>query len=165
MCMPGPLTGVRIIDLTRVLAGPWATQTLADLGAEVIKIERPGSGDDTRAAGPPFLKDKDGNDTPDSAYYLSANRGKKSVAIDIATAEGQEIVRKVAATADVFVENYLVGKLAEYGLDYESLREITPRLVYCSITGFGQTGQYRDRPGYDFIFQAMGGMMSITGEP
>jgi crotonobetainyl-CoA:carnitine CoA-transferase CaiB-like acyl-CoA transferase len=163
--MAGSLQGIRVLDLTRVLAGPWATQTMADLGAEVIKIERPGSGDDTRAAGPPFLKDRDGNDTPDSAYYLSANRGKKSVAIDIATAEGQEIVRKLAATADVFVENYLVGKLAEYGLDYESLREINPRLVYCSITGFGQTGQYRDRPGYDFIFQAMGGMMSITGEP
>ena len=117
--MAGSLQGIRVLDLTRVLAGPWATQTLADLGAEVIKIERPGSGDDTRAAGPPFLKDKNGNDTPDSAYYLSANRGKKSVAINIATAEGQEIVRKLAATADVFVENYLVGKLAEYGLDYE----------------------------------------------
>jgi crotonobetainyl-CoA:carnitine CoA-transferase CaiB-like acyl-CoA transferase len=163
--MAGSLQGIRVLDLTRVLAGPWATQTLADLGAEVIKIERPGSGDDTRAAGPPFLKDRDGNDTPDSAYYLSANRGKKSVAINIATAEGQEIVKKLAATSDVFVENYLVGKLAEYSLDYESLRAINPRLVYCSVTGFGQTGQYRDRPGYDFIFQAMGGMMSITGEP
>jgi crotonobetainyl-CoA:carnitine CoA-transferase CaiB-like acyl-CoA transferase len=163
--MAGSLQGIRVLDLTRVLAGPWATQTLADLGAEVIKIERPGSGDDTRAAGPPFLKDRDGNDTPDSAYYLSANRGKKSVAINIATAEGQEIVKKLAATSDVFVENYLVGKLAEYSLDYESLRAINPRLVYCSITGFGQTGQYRDRPGYDFIFQAMGGMMSITGKP
>jgi crotonobetainyl-CoA:carnitine CoA-transferase CaiB-like acyl-CoA transferase len=163
--MAGSLAGLRVLDLTRVLAGPWATQTLADLGAEVIKIERPGSGDDTRAAGPPFLKDRHGNDTTDSAYYLSANRGKQSVAINIATAEGQELVRKLATTADVFVENYLVGKLASYGLDYERLRAINPRLVYCSITGFGQTGRYRDRPGYDFIFQAMGGMMSITGEP
>ncbi|MCK9917353.1 CoA transferase [Microbacteriaceae bacterium K1510] len=163
--MAGSLAGIRVLDLTRVLAGPWATQTLADLGAEVIKVERPGSGDDTRAAGPPFLKDRDGNDTTDSAYYLSANRGKKSVAINIATADGQALVKKLAATADVFVENYLVGKLAEYGLDYESLRAINPRLVYCSITGFGQTGRYRNRPGYDFVFQAMGGMMSITGEP
>jgi crotonobetainyl-CoA:carnitine CoA-transferase CaiB-like acyl-CoA transferase len=163
--MSASLHGLRIIDLTRVLAGPWATQTLADLGAEVIKIERPDSGDDTRAAGPPFLKDRDGNDTADSAYFLSANRGKKSVAVNIATPAGQELVRKLAATADVFVENYLVGKLAAYDLDYETLRAINPRLVYCSITGFGQTGPYRDRPGYDFIFQAMGGMMSITGEP
>jgi crotonobetainyl-CoA:carnitine CoA-transferase CaiB-like acyl-CoA transferase len=163
--MSASLHGLRIIDLTRVLAGPWATQTLADLGAEVIKIERPDSGDDTRAAGPPFLKDRDGNDTADSAYFLSANRGKKSVAVNIATPAGQELVRKLAARADVFVENYLVGKLAAYDLDYETLRAINPRLVYCSITGFGQTGPYRDRPGYDFIFQAMGGMMSITGEP
>jgi crotonobetainyl-CoA:carnitine CoA-transferase CaiB-like acyl-CoA transferase len=163
--MAGSLEGLRVLDLTRVLAGPWATQTLADLGAEVIKIERPNSGDDTRAAGPPFLKDRHGNDTTDSAYYLSANRGKQSVAINIASAEGQELVRKLAASADVFIENYLVGKLASYGLDYERLRAINPRLVYCSITGFGQTGRYRDRPGYDFIFQAMGGMMSITGEP
>jgi len=163
--MAASLAGLRVLDLTRVLAGPWATQTLADLGAEVIKIERPGSGDDTRAAGPPFLKDRAGNDTSDSAYYLSANRGKKSVAINIATAEGQDLIRRLAATSDVLIENYLVGKLAEYGLDYESLRAVNPRLVYCSITGFGQTGQYRDRPGYDFIFQAMGGMMSITGEP
>jgi crotonobetainyl-CoA:carnitine CoA-transferase CaiB-like acyl-CoA transferase len=159
------LAGLRVLDLTRVLAGPWSTQLLADLGAEVIKIERPGSGDETRAAGPPFLKDKQGTETSDSAYYLSANRAKKSTAINIATKEGQELVRKLAAVSDVFIENYMFGKLAEYGLDYETLREINPRLVYCSITGFGQHGRYRERPGYDFIFQAMGGMMSITGEP
>jgi crotonobetainyl-CoA:carnitine CoA-transferase CaiB-like acyl-CoA transferase len=162
--MAGSLAGLRVLDLTRVLAGPWSTQILADLGAEVIKIERPGVGDETRAAGPPFLKDKDGNDTRDSAYYLSANRGKKSVAVNIATPEGQEIVRRLAATCDVLVENYMVGKLAQYGLDHAQLRSENPRLIYCSITGFGQTGRYRDRPGYDFIFQAMGGLMSITGE-
>lgn len=160
-----PLQGLRVLDLTRVLAGPWATQMLADLGAEVIKIERPGPGDETRAAGPPFLKDRDGRDTSDSAYFLSANRGKKSVAINIASAEGQELVRRLAAASDVLVENYMVGKLAEYALDFANLRAINPRLVYCSITGFGQSGPYRELPGYDFIFQAMGGMMSITGEP
>ncbi len=162
---PASLAGLRILDLTRVLAGPWSTQILADLGAEVIKIERPGVGDETRAAGPPFLKYKSGADSRDSAYYLSANRGKKSVAVNIATADGQKLIRDLAAASDVFIENYMVGKLAEYGLDYESLRAINPRLVYCSITGFGHTGRYSERPGYDFIFQAMGGMMSITGEP
>jgi crotonobetainyl-CoA:carnitine CoA-transferase CaiB-like acyl-CoA transferase len=162
--MTKSLAGLRVLDLTRVLAGPWATQLLGDLGAEVIKIERPGVGDETRAAGPPFLKDRNGADTRDSAYYLSANRGKKSVAVNIATPQGQELIRRLAATSDVLVENYMVGKLAEYGLDYESLKAVNPRLVYCSITGFGQTGPYRDFPGYDFVFQAMGGMMSITGE-
>jgi crotonobetainyl-CoA:carnitine CoA-transferase CaiB-like acyl-CoA transferase len=160
-----PLAGLRVLDLTRVLAGPWATQLLADLGAEVLKIERPGVGDETRAAGPPFLKDRTGADTSDSAYFLSANRGKKSVAINIAAPRGQGLIRQLAASCDVLVENYMVGKLAEYGLDYASLRSVNPRLVYCSITGFGQTGPYREMPGYDFVFQAMGGMMSITGEP
>lgn len=159
-----PLAGIRILDLTRVLAGPWATQLLADLGAEVIKIERPGAGDETRSAGPPFLKARDGSDTRDAAYYLSANRGKKSVAVDIASAPGQELIRQLAATCDIFIENFMVGKLAEYGLDYASLRSAKPDLIYCSITGFGQTGPYRSHPGYDFVFQAMGGMMSITGE-
>ncbi len=159
-----PLAGIRILDLTRVLAGPWATQLLADLGAEVIKIERPGAGDETRAAGPPFLKARDGSDTRDAAYYLSANRGKKSVAVDIASAPGQELIRQLAGTCDIFIENFMVGKLAEYGLDYASLRSSRPDLIYCSITGFGQTGPYRNHPGYDFVFQAMGGMMSITGE-
>jgi len=162
--MPASLSGIRVLDLTRVLAGPWSTQILADLGAEVIKIERPETGDETRAAGPPFLKDRDGNDTRDSAYYLSANRGKKSVAINIASKEGQGLIRRLAMASDVFIENYMVGKLAEYGLSYDDLKAVNPRLVYCSITGFGQTGPYRERPGYDFVFQAMGGMMSITGE-
>jgi crotonobetainyl-CoA:carnitine CoA-transferase CaiB-like acyl-CoA transferase len=162
--MAATLAGIRVLDLTRVLAGPWSTQILADLGAEVIKIERPGTGDETRVAGPPFLKDRDGNDTPDSAYYLSANRGKKSVTINIASPQGQELIRKLAAKCDVLIENYMFGKLAEYGLSYDDLRKVNPRLVYCSITGFGQTGPYRERPGYDFVFQAMGGMMSITGE-
>jgi crotonobetainyl-CoA:carnitine CoA-transferase CaiB-like acyl-CoA transferase len=162
--MPASLSGIRVLDLTRVLAGPWSTQILADLGAEVIKIERPETGDETRAAGPPFLKDRAGNDTRDSAYYLSANRGKKSVAINIASRQGQDLIRRLAMTSDVFIENYMVGKLAEYGLSYDDLKAVNPRLVYCSITGFGQTGPYRERPGYDFVFQAMGGMMSITGE-
>jgi crotonobetainyl-CoA:carnitine CoA-transferase CaiB-like acyl-CoA transferase len=162
--MPASLSGIRVLDLTRVLAGPWSTQILADLGAEVIKIERPETGDETRAAGPPFLKDRDGNDTRDSAYYLSANRGKKSVAINIASKQGQDLIRRLAMASDVFIENYMVGKLAEYGLSYDDLKKVNPRLVYCSITGFGQTGPYRERPGYDFVFQAMGGMMSITGE-
>jgi crotonobetainyl-CoA:carnitine CoA-transferase CaiB-like acyl-CoA transferase len=162
--MPASLSGIRVLDLTRVLAGPWSTQILADLGAEVIKIERPETGDETRAAGPPFLKDRDGNNTRDSAYYLSANRGKKSVAINIASKQGQDLIRRLAMASDVFIENYIVGKLAEYGLSYDDLKKVNPRLVYCSITGFGQTGPYRERPGYDFVFQAMGGMMSITGE-
>jgi formyl-CoA transferase len=155
---------LRVLDLTRVLAGPWCTQLLADLGADVIKIERPGSGDDTRAWGPPYVKDAQGRDTTEAAYYLAANRGKRSVTIDIASADGQRLLRRLAAGSDVVVENYKVGQLARYGLDYAALSALNPRLVYCSITGFGQDGPYRDRAGYDFIIQAMGGFMSITGE-
>jgi formyl-CoA transferase len=158
------LSNLRVLDLTRVLAGPWCTQNLADLGADVIKVERPGTGDDTRHWGPPFLKDRNGNETSDAAYYLAANRGKRSVTLDISSADGQAIVRKLAAVCDVVVENYKVGQLAKYGLDYESLAALNPRLIYCSITGFGQDGPYKDRAGYDFIIQGMGGFMSITGE-
>ena len=158
------LTGLRVLDLTRVLAGPWCTQNLADLGADVIKVERPGSGDDTRGWGPPFLRDSAGNETSDAAYYLAANRGKRSITLDIAAPEGQAIVRKLATVSDALVENYKVGQLAKYGLDYASLAALNPRLIYCSITGFGQTGPYKDRAGYDFIIQGMGGFMSITGE-
>ncbi|QVQ25084.1 CaiB/BaiF CoA transferase family protein [Achromobacter deleyi] len=161
---PAPLTGIRVLDLTRVLAGPWCTQNLADLGAEVIKIERPGSGDDTRAWGPPYLKDEAGHDTTEAAYYLSANRNKMSVALDIASPRGAELVRELALQSDILVENFKVGGLSKYGLDYDSLKEINPRLIYCSITGFGQTGPYASRPGYDFMIQGMGGLMSITGE-
>ena len=158
------LEGIRVLDLTRVLAGPWATQNLADLGAEVIKVERPGQGDDTRKWGPPFVRDREGRDTPDAAYFMAANRGKKSVTLDIAGAEGQEIARRLAAQSDVVVENFKVGDLARYGLDYARLRQGHEGLVYCSITGFGQDGPYRDRPGYDFIIQGLGGLMSVTGE-
>jgi formyl-CoA transferase len=147
-----------------VLAGPWCTQLLADLGAEVIKIERPSSGDDTRAWGPPYLKDAAGRDSGEAAYYLAANRGKKSVTLDLASADGQRIARDLAARSDVLVENYKVGQLQKYGLDYATLSALNPRLIYCSITGFGQTGPYKDRAGYDFIIQGMGGFMSITGE-
>ena len=162
--MPRPLSHIRVLDLSRVLAGPWASQNLADLGAEVLKIERPGSGDDTRSWGPPFLRDKDGGETRESAYFLSVNRGKKSVTLDIAKPEGQRIARALAAKCDVLLENYKVGGLAKYGLAYEDLRKINPRIVYCSITGFGQSGPSAHRPGYDFIFQGLGGLMSITGE-
>ena len=162
--MPRPLSHIRVLDLSRVLAGPWASQNLADLGAEVIKVERPGTGDDTRGWGPPWLKDRDGKDTRDSSYYLSCNRGKKSMTLDISKPEGQQIVRALAAKCDVLIENYKVGTLARYGLSYEQLREENPRLIYCSITGFGQSGPYAPRPGYDFVFQGMGGLMSITGE-
>ena len=155
---------LRVLDLTRVLAGPWCTQLLADLGADVIKVERPGSGDDTRAWGPPFLKDAQGRDTTEAAYYLSANRGKRSVTVDIGKPQGQQLVRRLAAASDVVIENYKVGQLAKYGLDYARLAADNPRLIYCSITGFGQDGPYKDRAGYDFIIQAMGGFMSITGE-
>src|SRR5207237_1721658 len=158
------LTGIRVLDLTRVLAGPWATQNLADLGAEVIKIERPGSGDDTRRWGPPFLKDREGRDTADAAYFLACNRGKKSMTLDIASAEGRAIARALAAKSDVLVENFKVGDLARYGLDHASLSRDNPRLVYCSITRFGQDGPYSDRPGYDFMVQGLGGLMSVTGE-
>jgi len=162
--MARPLDNVRVLDLTRILAGPWATQNLADLGAEVVKIERPGRGDDTRTWGPPWLKAADGTDTHEAAYFLSVNRGKKSVTLDISRPEGQAILRDLAAKSDVLVENYKVGDLARYGLDYPRIHAVNPRIVYCSVTGFGQTGPYAPRPGYDFIFQGMGGLMSITGE-
>ncbi|MFS2034732.1 CaiB/BaiF CoA transferase family protein [Polaromonas sp. CT11-55] len=157
------LSGIRILDLSRVLAGPWCTQTLADLGADVIKIERPGTGDDTRTWGPPFLKDADGADT-EAAYYLGTNRNKRSVTCDIAQPAGQALVRELAAHCDVFVENFKVGDMARYGLDYASLKAINPRLVYCSVTGFGQNGPYAERAGYDYAIQGMGGLMSVTGE-
>src|SRR5471032_3305093 len=162
--MPRPLSHIRVLDLSRVLAGPWASHNLADLGAEVIKVERPGTGDDTRGWGPPWLNDRDGKDTSDSSYYLSCNRGKKSMTLDISKPEGQQIVRALAAKCDVLIENYKVGTLARYGLSYEQLREENPRLIYCSNTGFGQSGPYAPRPVYDFVFQGMGGLMSITGE-
>ncbi|WP_313379414.1 CaiB/BaiF CoA transferase family protein [Achromobacter insolitus] len=164
MTRPAALTGIRVLDLSRILAGPWCTQNLADLGADVIKIERPGVGDDTRAWGPPFLKDGHGQDTEESAYYLSANRNKRSVEADMATPEGAALIRELAAASDILVENFKVGGLAKYGLDYASLKQINPRLIYCSITGFGQDGPYAQRPGYDFMIQGMGGLMSITGE-
>ncbi len=160
----GALSHIRVLDLTRVLAGPWCAQTLADFGADVIKIERPGAGDDTRHWGPPYLKDARGADTAEAAYYLAANRNKRSVTVDIATPEGQQIVRELAAQSDVVLENYKVGQLKKYGLDYASLRAVKPDLVYCSVTGFGQTGPYAHRAGYDFIVQGIGGFMSITGE-
>jgi crotonobetainyl-CoA:carnitine CoA-transferase CaiB-like acyl-CoA transferase len=158
------LTGIRVLDLSRVLAGPWCTQTLADLGADVIKIERPGTGDDTRGWGPPFLQDDDGRDTHEAAYYLGCNRNKRSVTCDIASPEGQTIIRELAKHCDVFVENFKVGDLDRHGLGYDAVRAVNPRIVYCSITGFGQTGPYRDRAGYDYIVQGIGGLMSITGE-
>ncbi|WP_341914909.1 CaiB/BaiF CoA-transferase family protein [Polaromonas sp. YR568] len=162
---PPPLTGVRVLDLSRVLAGPWAGQLLADLGADVVKVEKPQGGDDTRAWGPPYLKDASGRDTSEAAYFLCANRNKRSVAIDIATPEGQAQVRALAQQADVVLENFKVGGLKRYGLDYASLSAANPRLVYCSITGFGQTGPYAARAGYDFLIQGMGGLMSVTGRP
>lgn len=160
----GALTGFRVLDLSRILAGPWCSQILADLGAEVIKIEKPDHGDDTRIWGPPWLKNNQQQDTHESAYYLSANRGKHSVAVDLSTPEGQQIIKKIAETSDVVIENYKAGSLKKYGLDYASLSHINPRLVYCSITGFGQHGPRAHEPGYDFIIQGMGGMMSVTGE-
>jgi crotonobetainyl-CoA:carnitine CoA-transferase CaiB-like acyl-CoA transferase len=159
-----PLSGIRVLELARILAGPWCGQLLADLGAEVIKIERPGSGDDTRHWGPPFVM-SDAGENLGAAYYHSANRGKRSIAVDIATPAGQDIVRSLAANADIMIENYKVGGLAKYGLDHAALSRINPRLITCSITGFGQTGPYAHRPGYDYIAQAMGGLMSMTGEP
>lgn len=159
-----PLDGIKVLDLSRVLAGPWSTQILADLGADVIKVERPDTGDDTRGWGPPFLKDAEGNDTTEAAYYLSTNRNKRSIALDIASPEGADIVREFAKSCDILVENFKVGGLEKYGLDYESIKAINPRLIYCSITGFGQTGPMAKDPGYDFIIQGMGGLMSITGE-
>jgi crotonobetainyl-CoA:carnitine CoA-transferase CaiB-like acyl-CoA transferase len=162
--MAKALGHIRVLDLSRVLAGPWCSQNLADLGADVIKIERPGLGDDTRAWGPPYARDADGNNTSEAAYYLSANRGKRSVTVDIASADGQALVRELALHADVVLENFKVGHLKRYGLDYESLRALKPDLVYCSVTGFGQDGPYAHRAGYDFLIQGMGGLMSITGE-
>jgi crotonobetainyl-CoA:carnitine CoA-transferase CaiB-like acyl-CoA transferase len=161
----GPLAHLRILDLSRVLAGPWATQCLADLGAEVIKVERPGEGDDTRSWGPPFVTDPATGSTGDAAYFQCANRGKRSVTIDFTQAEGQALVRALAAKSDVVVENFKLGGLTKYGLDYASLKQVKPDLVYCSITGFGQDGPYAHRAGYDFLVQGMGGLMSLTGEP
>ena len=158
------LSHLKILDLSRVLAGPWCTQNLADLGADVIKVERPESGDDTRHWGPPFLKDEQGQETSEAAYYLAINRNKRSITLDIAHPEGQAIIRELVKTCDVVIENYKVGQLKKYGLDYDSLKAIKPDLIYCSITGFGQTGPYAHRAGYDFIVQGMGGFMSVTGE-
>ena len=163
--MAGPLKGIKVLDLSRILAGPWSTQVLADYGAEVWKIERPVSGDDTRHWGPPYVGDVNGEASAESAYYISANRGKKSFEIDIATPSGQQTIRRLAQQADILVENFKVGGLKGYGLDYSSLRALNPGLIYCSITGFGQTGPYAERAGYDAMIQAMGGLMSITGEP
>ncbi|WP_153506437.1 CaiB/BaiF CoA transferase family protein [Cumulibacter manganitolerans] len=162
--MTGALSHLRVLDLSRVLAGPWATQNLADLGADVIKVERPGTGDDTRSWGPPWVEPGDGSAVRDSTYYAAANRGKRSVTVDFGTEDGQKIIRELARSSDILVENYKVGDLARRGLDYATLSKENPRLVYCSITGYGQTGPKADRPGYDIVFQAIGGMMSITGE-
>ncbi len=160
----GPLSHVRVLDLSRILAAPWAGQILADLGAEVIKVERPGAGDDTRAWGPPFLKDADGKPTREAGYYLAVNRGKRSITVSLEKPEGQEIIKRLAARADIVLENYKCGTLARYGLDEASLRKVNPRLIYCSVTGFGQTGPRKDQAAYDFLIQAMGGLMSVTGE-
>ena len=160
----GPLSHVKVLDLSRILAAPWAGQILADLGADVIKVERPGAGDDTRSWGPPFLKGPDGKDTKEAGYYLAVNRGKRSITVSLDKPEGQRIVRELAMKADIVLENYKVGTLARYGLDEASLRALNPRLIYCSVTGFGQTGPRRDQPAYDFLIQAMGGLMSVTGE-
>ena len=162
--MAGPLSHIKVLDLSRVLAAPWAAQNLADLGADVIKVERPGKGDDSRAYAPPFLKDAQGKDTHESAYFCAANRGKRSITVNLTRPEGQAIVRELAQQCDVLLENYKVGDLARYGLGYDDLKALNPGLIYCSVTGFGQTGPYKDRPGYDFMAQGMGGMMSITGE-
>ena len=161
--MSGPLSEIRVLDLSRILAGPWASQILADLGAEVIKVERPGMGDDTRTWGPPYLKDAEGNETGTAAYYLACNRGKRSLTLDLSRAEGQEIARRLAVGSDILLENYKVGGLAKWGLSYSDLEPLNPGLIYCSITGFGQTGPYAGRAGYDYLIQAMGGLMSITG--
>jgi crotonobetainyl-CoA:carnitine CoA-transferase CaiB-like acyl-CoA transferase len=162
--MTKPLDHIRVLDMSRILAGPWCGQTFADLGAEVIKVERPSIGDDTRSWGPPFMADRNGNETDDAAYFMAANRGKKSVTVDISKPQGQDLIRKLAAECDVLLENYKVGGLKKYNLDYDSMSKLNPQLVYCSITGFGQTGPYSSRAGYDFLIQAMGGLMSVTGE-
>jgi crotonobetainyl-CoA:carnitine CoA-transferase CaiB-like acyl-CoA transferase len=161
----GALSHIKVLDLSRVLAGPWASQILADLGAEVIKVERPKVGDDTRSWGPPFLRDTNGEETAESAYFLCTNRGKKSVCIDMKSEQGQETIRQLADGCDVVLENFKVGGAAKFGIDYATLSARNPKLVYCSITGFGQNGPYKDRPGYDFLVQAMGGLMSVTGAP
>src|SRR5450830_283660 len=161
---PGALAGLKVLDLSRVLAGPWCTQILADLGADVVKVERPGAGDDTRHWGPPFLKDAAGQDTAQASYFTACNRNKRSVTIDMASAEGQALIREMALRADIVVENFKVGGLQQYGLDHASLLALNPRLVYCSVTGFGQNGPYAERAGYDYAIQGMGGLMSITGE-
>lgn len=163
--MSGPLAGLRVLDMTRILAGPTCTQLLGDLGADVIKIERPGEGDDTRRWGPPYVRNADGSDSDASAYFLSSNRNKRSLSIDMAHPEGQALVRRLAETADFAVENFKVGGLAKFGLDYFGLKQVKPDLIYCSITGFGQDGPYAPRAGYDYLAQGMGGMMSLTGEP
>ena len=163
--MSGPLSHIKVLDLSRVLAGPWAGQNLADMGADVIKIERPLKGDDSRAFGPPWMKDADGKDTSEAAYFCAANRGKRSLTADISKPEAQELIRKLAAKCDVVIENYKYGDLARYGLGYEDIKAVNPRVVYCSITGFGQTGPWKERPGYDFMAQGMSGLMSITGSP
>ncbi len=159
----GALAGIQVLDLSRVLAGPWCTQMLADLGADVVKVERPGAGDDTRHWGPPFLKDAEGTDTNQASYFTACNRNKRSVTIDMATPEGQALIKQMAAQADIVVENFKVGGLRQYGLDHESLRALNPRLIYCSVTGFGQDGPYAERAGYDLMVQAMTGLMSVTG--
>jgi len=160
----GPLKGIRVLDLSRVLAGPWATQIFADLGADVVKVEKPGAGDDTRTFGPPWIHDRTTGERVDAAYYASCNRGKRSITLDFTKPAGRGVAQRLAVASDVVIENYKVGALAKYGLDYGSLQALNPRLVYCSITGFGQTGPYRHRPGYDFLIQGMGGLMSVTGE-
>src|ERR1035437_2820420 len=160
---PAALSHLKVLDLSRVLAGPWCTQMLADLGADVIKVERPGFGDDTRHWGPPFMQDADGNDSSEATYFTACNRNKRSITLDMAMPEGQALILKMAAQSDVLVENFKVGGLKQYGLDYESLKTLNPRLIYCSITGFGQTGPYAERAGYDLMIQASSGLMSITG--
>jgi len=160
----GPLKGIRVLDLSRVLAGPWASQMFADMGADVLKVERPGAGDDTRGFGPPWIVDRETGAQVDAAYYASANRGKRSITLDFTTPSGQRIAQRLAAACDIVLENYKVGALARFGLDYAAVRKLNPRVIYCSITGFGQTGPYRNRPGYDFLIQGMGGLMSVTGE-
>src|SRR6478752_3821042 len=162
--MSGPLSHIRILDLSRIMAGPWAGQVFADLGADVIKVERAGAGDDTRSWGPPYLKDKDGKDSRESGYYLSVNRGKRSIELDLSSPKDQEVVKALAKTSDIVLENFKVGTLPRYGLGYEQLSAVNPKLIYCSITGFGQTGPYRDNAAYDFMIQGMGGLMSVTGE-
>jgi len=160
----GPLSHVRVLDLSRIMAAPWASQLLADMGATVIKVERPGQGDDTRAWGPPFLQDGAGNNTAEAGYYLSVNRGKESITVALDTPEGQQIVRDLAKDCDIVLENFKTGALAKYGLDYSSLKQVNPRLIYCSVTGFGQDGPRKNEAAYDFLIQAMGGLMSVTGE-